>query len=110
MIFISLAVIFLKLYVSGERVVPLLLPERTFVKVVPSLDADIMKLYDLSLPLYQATSILQMAFSLPKSLSIDEPRPLLVHLVRTSLSITFAAPDDSSAVGLIIAIFFSKSI
>src|SRR5690349_7525130 len=47
----NLAVTFVgKLYVSADRVVPLLLPVNTFVKLVPSLDTDITKLFTRRFP------------------------------------------------------------
>jgi hypothetical protein len=55
----NLAVTFVgKLYVSADRDVPLLLPVNTFVKLVPSLETDITKLFTRRFPLYQAISTL----------------------------------------------------
>ena len=56
-----------KLYFSADRVVPLLLPVNTFVKVVPSFETDITKLFTRGFPLYQAISTLQILFCPPKS-------------------------------------------
>src|SRR5690348_11374721 len=55
------------LYVSADRDVPLLLPVNTFVKLVPSLEADITKLFTRRFPLYQAISTLQIVFCTPLS-------------------------------------------
>src|ERR1700693_5396136 len=56
-----------KIYVSEERVVPLLLPVNTFVKVVPSFETDITKLFCRVFPLYHAITTLQMFMFDPKS-------------------------------------------
>src|ERR671919_1597384 len=64
-----------KAYLSADRVSPLLVPEYTFIKLDPSLEIDIANLYDLSSPLYQAISILQMIFFAPRSAWNHEPIP-----------------------------------
>src|SRR5712692_1118472 len=56
-----------KLYCSADRVVPLLLPVNTFVKLVPSFETDITKVFSRRFPLYHATSTLQIVFCAPKS-------------------------------------------
>src|SRR5437899_9779007 len=56
-----------KTYVPGERVVPLLLPVNTFVKLVPSFETDITKLFCRVFPLYHPISTLQMFIFDPKS-------------------------------------------
>ena len=68
-------------YVSNASVVPLLVPLRTSVKVVPSSEVDITKLYDLSSPLSQATPILQTGSTEPKSACMKVPNPSSSHFV-----------------------------
>ena len=62
-------------------VVPLLEPEKTLVKDLPSSDTDMVKILVLSLPLYQEISTLQRDFSVPRSRVIEDPSPRLDHLV-----------------------------
>src|SRR5947209_5413012 len=54
-------------YFSTDRVVPLLLPVNTFVKLVPSLETDMTKSFTRRFPLYHAISTLQIVFCPPKS-------------------------------------------
>src|SRR5437588_4433770 len=63
----KLAVTLGKAYFSADRVVPLLLPVNTFVKLVPSLETDMTKSFTRRFPLYQAISTLQIVFCPPKS-------------------------------------------
>ena len=74
------------LYFSVAVVVPLLLPEKIFVKLLPSLETKTSNEFTLSFPLNQAISKLQTVFSLPRSNLIHEPRPSLDHLVSKLLS------------------------
>ena len=89
MIFTYLAVTSGKSYFSEDDVVPLLLPVNTFVKVVPSFETDITKLFCRSFPLYQAISTLETVFCTPKSALIHEPIALFDHLVLRLLSMAF---------------------
>src|SRR5262249_7698867 len=56
-----------KLYFSAAVVVPLLLPEKTLVKVVPSFETPMVKEYCLSFPKCQMISTLRTVFWLPRS-------------------------------------------
>ena len=49
-------------YFSAAVVVPLLIPEKTVVKLVPSFETATVKEYCLSFPLYQLMSTLHMVF------------------------------------------------
>ncbi len=68
---------------------PLLEPEKTSVKDLPS-ETDMVKIFFLSLPLYHEISTLQRDFSVPRSNVIDDPRPRLDHLVSGLPSIALA--------------------
>ena len=92
-----------KRYVSGERVVPLLLPVNTFVKVVPSFETDITKLFCRVFPLYHAISTLQMFIFDPKSAWIHEPIPGFDHLVLRLLSKTLAGRFPSLPLDVAVA-------
>ena len=68
-------------YFSKSVVVPLLLPEKTLVKDLPSSDTDIVKVFVLSFPLYHDISTLQRDFSVSRSKVIEDPSPRFDHLV-----------------------------
>jgi hypothetical protein len=77
------------LYFSNDEVVPLLLSENIFVNEMPSSDTEIVKLFCLGLPRYQAISTLHMLFFDPRSACIQEPLPLFDQRVLRLLSMAF---------------------
>jgi hypothetical protein len=89
-----------KEYFSNSAVVPLLLPEYTLAKAVPSEETEITKLFVLVSPLYHAISTLQIPFCCPKSAPIHEPIQLLDHLVLRLLSMVFSGTLPSSALAV----------
>src|ERR671918_3219926 len=81
------------LYLSADVVFPVLEAETMSLKLVPSLETDMTKLYDLTSPLYQAMSIAHNIFLIPKSSWTNEPTALLAHLVSGSPSTANAAVE-----------------
>ena len=78
-----------KMYFSEFNVVPLLIPVNLVLKVVPSVDVAIEKVYRLSFPFHHAISTLQIFLVVPKSARIHEPNPGFDHLVLRLLSMAF---------------------
>src|SRR5262245_5423724 len=79
-----------KSYSSRAVVVPLLLPVKTVLKLVPSLDTAIWKSFVRTLPRYQAIANEQRVFAAPRSSCIHEPLPRFDHRVPRLPSSVFA--------------------
>ena len=84
-----------KLYFSVDVLVPLLFPENTFEKLLPSVETDIVKIYWRLFPSAHATSTLHIDLLAPKStlihgltLNVDH------HLVFALLSMALLGGNE----------------
>jgi len=84
-------------YLSNEFELPELVPEKTFTKLVPSCETEMMKLYCTRAPSTQAMSTLHIGICAPKSAVIQGLRvDCDAHLVRRFRSIAFSGGNDGS--------------